>query len=71
MFGHMDRLDEVWEVPKKITQKDRALSAPLLSRPKLSKPTIKENDVHEACQSLLGRKRRQDQLPLISSPMFR
>ena len=56
MFGHVDRLNEVWEVPKKITRKDRALSAPLLLRPKLSKPTIKENDVHEARQSLLGRK---------------
>ena len=68
MFDHMDCLDEVREVPKKITRKDRALSAPLLSRPKLSKPTIEEDGVDEACQSLLGRKRRQDQLPLASSP---
>lgn len=67
MFGHVGCLDEEREVPKKITRKDRALGA-LLSRPKLSKPTVKEDDVDDACQPLLGRKRRQDQLPLASSP---
>ena len=68
MSGHVGCLDEEREVPKKITRKDRALGAPLLSRPKLSKPTVKEDDVDDACQPLLGRKRRQDQLPLASSP---
>ncbi|OCK88871.1 uncharacterized protein K441DRAFT_700185 [Cenococcum geophilum 1.58] len=68
MLDHVGCLDEEREVPKKITRKDRALSAPLLSRPKLSKPTVKEDDVDKACQSLLGRKRLQDQLPLAASP---